>query len=131
MAQIKIFAHREFLDGNTTRADITRSVHGAVVAALDFPEDKIFQRFVALAAEDFVHPADRGPTYTIIEVSVFEGRTPETKRRLVRELFARLADSPGIAPHSVEITIFETPRENWGIRGLPGDELTLGYQVNV
>jgi hypothetical protein len=31
----------------------------------------------------------------------------------------------------LEITIFETPRANWGIRGKPGDELALGYRVDV
>ena len=35
------------------------------------------------------------------------------------------------SPQDIEITIFETPRHNWGIRGLPGDELTLTYNVNV
>ena len=53
------------------------------------------------------------------------------KTAVTWELFTRLAASPGIEPHSVEITIFETPRHNWGIRGLPGDELPLSYQVNV
>jgi hypothetical protein len=37
----------------------------------------------------------------------------------------------GIHKNDVEITIFETPRENWGIRGLPGDELPLNYKVDV
>jgi Tautomerase enzyme len=37
----------------------------------------------------------------------------------------------GIAPQDVEITVFETPRANWGIRGVPGDELALGYKVDV
>ena len=32
---------------------------------------------------------------------------------------------------AVEITIFETPRGHWGIRGLPGDELDLNYTVQV
>ena len=36
-----------------------------------------------------------------------------------------------IAPQDVEITITETPRHNWGIRGLPGDELQLGYKINA
>jgi len=31
----------------------------------------------------------------------------------------------------VEITITETPRSNWGIRGLPADELELSYKVDV
>ncbi len=37
----------------------------------------------------------------------------------------------GITPQDVEITIFETPQYNWGIRGLPADELTLDYPVTV
>ncbi|MFZ5900336.1 hypothetical protein ACUM6F_03305 [Desulforudis sp. DRI-14] len=37
----------------------------------------------------------------------------------------------GIAPQDLEITIFETPQGNWGIRGKPGDELALNYKVQV
>ena len=62
---------------------------------------------------------------------MFEGRTIETKKRLIRLMFERLETRCGIRPQDVEITIFETPRHNWGIRGLPGDELTLGYTVSV
>lgn len=36
-----------------------------------------------------------------------------------------------ISPQDVEVTIFETPKHNWGIRGLPGDELALNYKVNI
>jgi hypothetical protein len=31
----------------------------------------------------------------------------------------------------VEITITETPKYNWGIRGMIGDELKLNYKVEV
>jgi hypothetical protein len=31
----------------------------------------------------------------------------------------------------LEITIFETPKHNWGFRGLPGDEHELNYKVDV
>jgi hypothetical protein len=37
----------------------------------------------------------------------------------------------GIEPQDVEITIFETPPANWGIRGRCGDELALDYDVSV
>jgi hypothetical protein len=37
----------------------------------------------------------------------------------------------GITPQDLEITIFETPKHNWGFRGLPGDEHTLNYKVEV
>ncbi len=58
-------------------------------------------------------------------------RSVETKKSLIRGLFARLESGCGIAPQDVEITIFETPKHNWGIRGAPGDELALDYKVEV
>jgi hypothetical protein len=36
-----------------------------------------------------------------------------------------------ILPNDIEITIFETPKHNWGIRGLPGDELNLNYKAEI
>nr|WP_240518918.1 tautomerase family protein [Leptolyngbya sp. BC1307] len=35
----------------------------------------------------------------------------------------------GIAVEDIEIAMFELPRHNWGIRGVPGDELVLDYTV--
>ncbi|BAH08287.1 hypothetical protein CKR_3236 [Clostridium kluyveri NBRC 12016] len=36
-----------------------------------------------------------------------------------------------IMPNDIEITIFETPSHNWGIRGLPGNELSLDYNIKI
>jgi len=36
-----------------------------------------------------------------------------------------------ISTKDIEITIFETPKLIWGIRGLPEDELQLNYNINV
>jgi phenylpyruvate tautomerase PptA (4-oxalocrotonate tautomerase family) len=60
---------------------------------------------------------------------MFEGRSVETKKQLIRALFARLHQQGLVSPQDLEITITETPRHNWGIRGLPADELTLNYKV--
>jgi hypothetical protein len=32
---------------------------------------------------------------------------------------------------SFTTTIFETPKHNWGFRGLPGDEHQLNYKIEV
>ena len=53
------------------------------------------------------------------------------KKTLFRLLFERLHDQLTISPQDVEITVTETPRHNWGIRGLPGDELQLNYKVET
>jgi hypothetical protein len=46
-------------------------------------------------------------------------------------LYQYIGERCGVAANDLEITIFETPKENWSIRGEPGDELALGYQVEV
>jgi phenylpyruvate tautomerase PptA (4-oxalocrotonate tautomerase family) len=129
MAQIKIFGLREHLA--PIRQRLSDVIHACAVEALALPPDKRFHRFFPLDAADFFYPGDRSIQYTIIEVSMFEGRSVEAKKRLIRLLFERIDDQLGIAPQDVEITITETPRHNCGIRGLPGDELALSYLVDV
>ena len=98
---------------------------------LKLPEDKRFQRFLPLAPWQLVAPADRSPAYLIVEVVLFTGRSVETRKALVRALMDDLSRELGLSPNDVEITLIESPRENWGIRGQHGDERGLAYKVDV
>ena len=129
MAQIKIYGTRAHLD--RVRDRLSDIIHDAAMAELGLPEDKRFHRFIALEPADFRHPADRGAGYTVIEISMFEGRSAETKKALLHRLMADIAAGLDLPPKAIEITIFETPRANWGIRGQTGDALTLGYKVET
>lgn len=129
MAQIKIYGIRERL--KPRQEELSRVIHNSVVDAFQYPGDKKFHRFIHLDREDFMFPADRSEDYTIIEISIFEGRSVESKKKLLGLLFERIAQELSIQPNDVEITIFETPKVNWGIRGLPGDELQLNYKVDI
>jgi 4-oxalocrotonate tautomerase family enzyme len=129
MAQVKVFGLRNSLVAN--RGKLSSAIHEAIVSALAFPPEKKFQRFIAFDSEDFFFPVDRSERYTVIEISMFEGRTIEAKKTLIRSLFENIERDVGIAPNDVEITIFETPKHNWGIRGRLADELALNYKVNV
>lgn len=129
MAQVVVYGRKGVLEQR--RDALSDAIHGAVMSALDYPPEKRFHRFVALDAADFRYPEDRGDDYTIIEISMFEGRTEAAIRALVSELFTRVEAEAGIAPHSLEITIAETPRVNWGIRGQNAADLELGYRVDV
>ena len=123
MSQVKIYGLRSSL--NQYKAALSNAIHQSIVEALSFPIGKQFHRILALGSDDFLVPADRSDKYTIIEISMFDGRTVEAKKALIRALFANIERECGIRPHDVEITITETPKVNWGIRGLPGDELAL------
>jgi phenylpyruvate tautomerase PptA (4-oxalocrotonate tautomerase family) len=127
MAQVKIYALRETLE---PREGISNAIHNSVMTALEYPADKKFHRFFPLERRDFVFSTDRSDKYTILEISMFEGRSVTAKKKLIALLFENL-EKLGIPRNDLEITIFETPKHNWGIRGVPGDELELSYRVEV
>ena len=129
VAQIKIYGLKAALAPRMKA--LSDAIHASVVEALQFPADKRFHRFITLEREEFIYPPDRTDDYTIIEISMFEGRTADTKKELIRLLFTNINNRTGISPTDIEITIFETPKANWGIRGFPADELALGYKIEV
>jgi 5-carboxymethyl-2-hydroxymuconate isomerase len=130
MSQVKIYGLRSHLD--PIKSQLSDVIHSCVVDALQYPIDKRFHRFFPLEHDDYYYPSgERTERYTIIELSMFEGRTVDAKKQLIRLLFDRLDQEFAISNLDLEITIFETPKSNWGIRGLPGDELSLNYKVNV
>ena len=129
MAQVKVYALASALLGQRER--VSSLIHSCLVDALTLPEDKRFHRFFPLADEDFIFPAGRSERYTILEIHMFEGRSEEAKKQLIRLLFERFTAELGYSANDLELTLIETPRKNWGIRGLPGDELGLAYKVEV
>ena len=129
MAQVKIYALKTMLASKKTL--ISSAIHKSIMAALAYPKEKKFHRFIGFDDSDFIYPDDRSDQYIIIEISMFEGRSITAKKTLINQLYSNLATEVGIKPQDIEITLFETPKENWGIRGLPADELTLAYKVEV
>jgi phenylpyruvate tautomerase PptA (4-oxalocrotonate tautomerase family) len=129
VAQIKIYGLRSELDPLKSR--ISDAIHSCVVDALQFPSDKRAHRFFPMESGDFYYPGSASPRYTIIEISMFEGRSVEARKELIHLLFKRVGSQCDRLPNELEITITETPRHNWGFRGLPGDEVGLSYKVEV
>jgi hypothetical protein len=129
MPQVKIYGHEGPL--RAVQRELSDVIHSCGVDALGFPKEKRFHRFIALAPADFIHPADRSERYTIVEILLFEGRSVDAKKRFIRLLYERVRDQLQLQPMDLELTLIETPRHDWGIRGLPGDELELSYRVDV
>ncbi|MEP0872567.1 tautomerase family protein [Trichocoleus desertorum AS-A10] len=128
MVQVKVYGLRSELD--PIKPELSDVIHSCIVDALQYPPNKRAHRFFPLDASDFFYPAGRTERYTILELSMLEGRSVEAKKRLIRLLFERVQPL-GISTQDLEITIFETPKHNWGFRGLPGDEHQLNYTVEV
>ncbi len=129
MTQIKIYGLKENL--NPIKQELSNVIHSCVVEAFKYPVDKRFHRFFPLEREDFYFPDERSDAYTVIEISIFEGRSISAKKNLISLLYQQINEVLEIQTIDLEITIFETPKHNWGIRGVPGDELVLNYKVEL
>ncbi|NRQ37130.1 tautomerase family protein [Nonomuraea sp. NN258] len=124
MAQLKIYGRRDVWAGR--QREVSDLLHASLVSAWGLPEEKRFHRFLLLDADDLVCP-QRSENYLIVEVICFTGRSDDAKRALIRSMY----EKTGFDPDDLEITIIEMPKVNWGIRGVPADELALSYKVEV
>jgi phenylpyruvate tautomerase PptA (4-oxalocrotonate tautomerase family) len=71
------------------------------------------------------------PHTTLVEVTMFAGRSRQAKRRLYRALVGDLGEL-GITPADVLVVLQEPPLENWGVRGgRMASEVDLGFEVQV
>jgi phenylpyruvate tautomerase PptA (4-oxalocrotonate tautomerase family) len=129
MVQIKIYGLADKL--NPVKHELSNIIHNSITEILKVAPEKKFQRFFPLKKENFYYPNDRSENYLILEISMFEGRSQDTKKELIRNLIKNLHEIFKIPIDDIEITIFETPKSNWGIRGITGDELNLNYKIEV
>jgi 4-oxalocrotonate tautomerase len=59
-----------------------------------------------------------------LKVEMMEGRTTEQKTALVKALTQAVVDSLGSKPESVDILIYDIPRQNWATGGIQWSERT-------
>jgi len=127
MSQFKVYGQRQVLV--PLREALSDVLHSCAVDVLGLPADKRFHRFFPMEPADFPTPPGRTERYTIVEVLLFAGRSVATKKAFYSRLYRDFADTLQIGPADLEVTLLESPRHDWAIRGLPGDELELAYRV--
>lgn len=115
---------------NPIKARLSDTLHACMQEVLGMPEDKRAHRFIPMEKDDFYYPGGRSDAYTVIEINMMQGRTEETKKALIKAIFAKCETQLGLAPADVEITIQEQPPHCWGFRGITGDEAKLNYSIN-
>jgi len=130
MPQAKIYGIREQL--LKKRQAISEAVNASIADAFRFPAERRLQRFFPMDREDFIYPAhERSERYTIVEIYTFAGRSKDTLKNLVRQIYERICSTTDIEPKDLDIIILEQPRHAWGLMGEPGDEKELTYKVEV
>ena len=101
------------------------------MAAFKIPESDYIHRIHRSGGnEEFVLSPSKSVKTVVVEMTIFPGRSREAKAKLYKEVADRLAPF-GIAPHEILIALHELPMENWGIRGVPADQVDLGFETRV
>jgi 4-oxalocrotonate tautomerase len=59
----------------------------------------------------------------VVIVEMWEGRTVEQKRGLVKAITAAMVEHCGSKPEALHVIIHDVPRESWGRNGKLADEL--------
>lgn len=121
------------LSGSTSpdRRAIVEAVNRAMIDALKVPEDTHPVRLSEYDADSFLIPGQSSPAFTLVEATIYPGRSLETKRRLYARLIEGLGEL-GIAGEDIRVVLYEVPREDWGLRGgMPASEIDLGFDVEI
>lgn len=124
----------EILKGKTQeyKRAILDGVHAALVEAFKILDHDRIQRLYELEKDDFEISPTKTDNFTLIELTVFKGRSYEAKKNLYAAIVRNLAKSPGIDGKDIFIVINEPPLENWGVQGgIPASEADLGFKIDV
>ena len=106
------------------------AVQRALVEGIRIPEQDRDIRIIEYPAHAFAPPASKGPAYTIIEISMFTGRSVDAKRRLYAALVREFAGFY-VPASDVKVVVHDVPRENWGLGGKSATDIELGFTVEV
>ncbi|MEO6096851.1 MAG: tautomerase family protein [Fibrobacteria bacterium] len=107
------------------------AVYSAQRESLKVPENDRQIRYIEHKPEHFAVPPGVSDNFTLVEITMFPGRSIQAKRNLYREIVARF-NGLGIPPNETFIVLNEPPLENWGLRGgVPASELDLGFKLEV
>jgi phenylpyruvate tautomerase PptA (4-oxalocrotonate tautomerase family) len=128
-------ARIELIEGRTSgeKKALVEAVRAALSEALQAPHDDPTVRLAEYPSEQFLQPyPDRhSDRYTLVEVTMFAGRSLDTKRRLYGAIVQRLARL-GIPSNDVLIVLHEPPMENWAVNGgIPASDVDVGFKVDI
>lgn len=94
------------------------AVHVALENAIQIENWDRFQRLYEIEDDLFERGESKTDKFTMIEITMFPGRTKEQKSKLYKEIVKELNERLGIEPTDIFIVINEPANENWGLAGI-------------
>jgi phenylpyruvate tautomerase PptA (4-oxalocrotonate tautomerase family) len=128
-------ARIEILEGRTReeKRGMVDAVRAALSEALQAPDDDPAVRLTEYSRDQFSlpYPDRHSEHYTLVEITIFAGRSMDAKRRLYDSIVQRLAifDVPA---NDVLIVLHEPTLANWGLDGgTPANEVDVGFKIDI
>jgi phenylpyruvate tautomerase PptA (4-oxalocrotonate tautomerase family) len=128
-------ARIDILEGRSReeKREIVDAVRGALSEALQAPRDDPTVRLAEHPGEHFSlpYPDRHSDRFTLVEATMFAGRSTDAKRRLYRAIAGRRS-AAGVRSADVLIVLNESPTENWAIDGAtPASEADVGFEIDI
>lgn len=111
-------------------AALITAVQEAIVEGIRVPPGDRDIRILEYPGHSFAAPHGKGPRYTVVEMSMFTGRSLDAKRRLYAAL-ATTFERFGVPAADLKVFIHEVDRENWGLGGKAATDIELGFKIDV
>jgi len=99
------------------KKEILEGVHVALMNAIQIEDWDRFQRLYEIDDEFFERSEGKTDKFTMIEITMFQGRTKEQKAKLYEEIVKELYERLQIQATDIFIVLNEPPNENWGLAG--------------
>jgi hypothetical protein len=115
---------------NGRYAELLEAIQRGLVEGIRIPATDRCVRIQEYPPEAFMVPSGKGPAYSVLEISMFRGRSLDAKARLYAALQRELTPF-GFGHGDLKIIVHDVPFENWGLGGKPADPATLTFKVDV
>jgi len=127
LAKIEVRKNRS----DTEIADLINAVYQALRDTLKVPEGDCQIRYIEHKPEHFAVPPGEPENHTLVEITLFPGRSLDAKRKLYQSIVRRFGEL-GIVSSDIFIVLNEPSLDNWGIRGgVPASEIDIGFKLDV
>lgn len=100
------------------KKNVLDAVHDGLVKSLGIEDWDRFQRLYEIDDEYFERSDEKTDSFTMIELTLFPGRTKEQKGKAIELVTKELTERVGIPAKEIFIVINDPPLENWGFGGV-------------
>ena len=60
----------------------------------------------------------------LVKIDMWEGRSEETKEKLIRDVSDTVARTLGVSLDHVTVILYDVPKNNWGVKGVPCSKMS-------